>query len=86
MEHIKTMIINQNKDGLIKKYNELLKKKIIKPLTINQQIYNSLNYLPTNKRVKMSITIDFDNELEYWMWLASPLLYEYLVNNTNTEY
>lgn len=26
----------------------------------------------------MSIDINFENELKYWMWLASPLIKEYL--------
>lgn len=76
---IKRLIINKNKKSLISKYKELIKTKKINPLAIDKQIYNRLDYLPEDKRIKMSITINFDNELEYWIWLASPILKEYLL-------
>lgn len=77
---IKNLIINKNKEGLIKTYIKLVNSKRINPLTMNIQTYKRLDYLSESKRIKMSINIDFDNELEYWMWLASPLIKEYLLN------
>lgn len=73
------MIINKNKKAIINKYIELVDSKKINPLIINMQFYNNLDYLPEDKRIKMSIEIDFNNNLEYWIWLASPLLKEYLL-------
>lgn len=76
---IKKLIIDKNKESLIDKYIELVNNKKINPLIVNIEIYNNLNYLPDNKRIKMSINIDFNNDLEYWIWLASPILKEYLL-------
>lgn len=73
---IKKLILSKNKEALLDKYKELVNSKRIKPLNINREIYNNLSYLPENKRIRMSINIDFNNELEYWMWLAFPLIEE----------
>lgn len=81
MECIKKLIIDKNKELLIKEYTKLVNSKRINSLIIDMNTYNNLSYLPEDKRIKMSITIDFDNELEYWMWLASPLLKEYLIKD-----
>lgn len=79
---IKKLIINKNKKALIDKYTELVNLKRINSLVVDKKIYSDLSYLPEDKRIKMSITIDFNNNLEYWVWLASPLLKEYLLTNT----
>lgn len=75
---IKKLIESKNKELLLDKYIELINSKRIHPLTINKRIYDTLDYLPEDKRIKMSISIDFNNNIEYWMWLASPLLKENL--------
>lgn len=74
------LIIDKDSKQLSNLYLDLINSNQIKPFKFDYNVYNLGKGLKEEFLIKSCIDHDFEKDIEHYMWLASPLYLQTILN------